>query len=128
MLEQSISIAKLLGPILFIAAVPMLINAGEMLEIAAEFLKDRALIYISGVLVMLGGLSIINSHSIWVPDWPVIITVFGWAMVIGGAARIALPSAVNTIGSAMLGKPIVTRISGMVWAFVGAYLIYKGYF
>ncbi len=127
-MEQSIFIAKLLGPILFVAAVPMLTNPGELQETAGEFLKNRALIYITGVLVMLGGLSIVNTHNTWVADWPAIITGFGWAMLIGGAVRIAFPSAVSAIGGAMMDKPIMTRIAGAAWGMIGVYLMYKGYF
>ena len=127
-LEQSIFIAKLVGPVLLVAAIPMLINPKELQEIAAEFLQNRVLIYITGVMVLLGGLSIVNTHNYWVVDWPVVITLFGWAMIIGGAARVVLPSAVTRIGNAMMEKPTVTRIAGLAWAFVGAYLIYKGYF
>ena len=127
-LEQSFSIAKLLGPILFITAIPMLMNPKGLQKISGEFLSTHALMYITGVLVLLGGLSIVNSHNIWVTDWPTIITVFGWAMIISGATRVVLPPAVLSIGSTMMDKPTMTRVSGLVWAFVGAYLSYEGYF
>jgi hypothetical protein len=127
-LEQSFFIAKLLGPVLTAAAIPMIVNPNYLKEIANEFLKARALIYITGVMVMLGGLSIVNKHNIWVMGWPVMITLFGWAMIIGGAFRVVLPSAVMSIGGSMLEKSIMTRILGVVWLFVGAYLSYKGYF
>jgi len=52
------------------------------------------------VLVLVGGLSIVNTHNRWVADWPVIVTVFGWAMVVGGAARVAVPRMVTKIGGA----------------------------
>ena len=77
---------------------------------------------------MVDGLAIVNKHNIWIADWPIIITLFGWAMIIGSGARVVLPSAVSTIGSAMIGNPTVTRGSGAVWALIGVYLTYKGYF
>ncbi len=128
MLATSVWIAKLLGPVLLVAAIPMLAFSKDLQEVAREFLKNHALIYVTGVLVMVGGLAIVNSHNIWIADWPVIITLFGWAMIIGGAARVALPSVVNTIGGAMMDRPTMTRVSGAVWALIGAYLTYKGYF
>ncbi len=128
MLETSVWIAKLLGPVLLVAAVPMMAFPGDMQEVARQFLKNRALIYITGVLAMVGGLAITNSHNIWIADWPVIITLFGWAMIIGGAARMALPTVVDTIGSAMMDRPTMTRVAGAVWALIGAYLTYEAYF
>jgi len=127
-LVTSILIAKLIGPVLLVAAIAMLADTKDLQEMAREFLKDRALIYVTGVLAMLGGLAIVNNHNIWIVDWPVIITLFGWAMIIGGAVRMALPSAVRSIGGAMTKNPTMMRVAGAVWALVGAFLIYKGYF
>ena len=127
-LATSILIAKLIGPVLLVAAIATLADTKELQEMAREFLKDRALIYVTGVLAMLGGLAIVNNHNIWIADWPVIITLFGWAMIIGGAVRMALPSVARSIGGAMMENPTMIRVSGAVWAPIGAFLIYKGYF
>lgn len=127
-MATSILIAKLIGPVLLVAAIAMLADTNDMQEMARGFLKDRALIYVTGVLAMLGGLAIVNNHNFWIADWPAIITLFGWAMIIGGAIRMASPSAVRSIGGAMLKNPTVIRISGAVWVLIGAFLTYKGYF
>jgi hypothetical protein len=50
----------------------------------------RPLILITGVLAMTAGLAIVNTHNVWMLGWPVIVTLFGWALVIGGAVRIGL--------------------------------------
>lgn len=36
----------------------------------------------SGFFALVMGLAIVNAHIVWVMDWPVIITIFGWAAVI----------------------------------------------
>ncbi len=127
-MATSILIAKLIGPVVLVAAIAMMADAKDLQEMARDFLKDRALIYVTGVLAMLGGLAIVNNHNIWIADWPVIITLCGWAMIIGGAVRMALPSAVRSIGGAMMENPTMIRVSGAVWVLIGAYLTYKGYF
>ncbi len=127
-METSVFIARLIGPILLVAAIAMLTRPRDLIEITRAFLKDRALIFVSGVLAMLGGLAIVNSHNVWIADWPVLITLFGWALVLGGATRIALPSAVRSIGGAMMERAALTRIGGAVWALIGAFLTYQGYF
>ena len=121
-------IAKLIGPILLVMAIVSLMDVKGLQEMARDFLKDRALIYVTGVLAMLAGLAIVNNHNYWIADWPVIISLFGWAMTIGGAIRIALPSAARRIGGAMLENPALIRVSGVAWAFIGAFVSYNGYF
>ena len=127
-LATSILIAKLIGPVMLVAAIAMLVDAKGLQEMAREFLKDRALIFVTGVLAMLGGLAIVNNHNIWIADWSVMITLFGWAMFIGGAVRIALPAVVRSIGGAMMEKPTMIRVTGTFWALIGTFLAYKGYF
>ena len=126
-MAASIPFAKLIGPILVVAAIAMLANPKHMREMALDFLKDRPLIFVTGVLAMLGGLAIVNNHNVWIADWPVIITLFGWAMMIGGAIRTALPSVVKSVGGAMMEAPAMIRISAVVWLLIGAFLTYQGY-
>jgi hypothetical protein len=92
-----------------------------------QFLADSPLVLVSGVLAMAAGLAIINTHNIWVLSWPLIVTLFGWAMAIGGAARVVAPAAVNDVGTAMMDRPVLTRVMGVAWGTLGAFLIFKGY-
>ena len=101
-MATSILIAKLIGPIVLVAAIVMLARPKDLQEMARGFMDDRALIYISGVLTMLAGLAIVNNHNVWIANWPVMITIFGWAAVIDGAVRMALPQLVISVGSTML--------------------------
>jgi hypothetical protein len=127
-MATSIWIAKLLGPVVLAVAIPMLVSAEDMLEVARQFLKDRALIFASGVSVMVVGLAIVNSHNVWIADWPVIVTLFGWAMIIGGAFRVVLPNVVIAMGDRMAENPGLMRVAGVVLALLGAFVTYEGYF
>lgn len=127
-MATSILIAKLIGPVVLVAAIAMLANTKDLQEMARGFMEDRPLIYISGILAMLAGLAIVNNHNVWVANWPVIITIFGWASLIGGVIRIALPSVVRSVGGAMLERPAVIRVAGGFWVLIGVWLSYVGYF
>jgi hypothetical protein len=76
---------------------------------------------------MVAGLSIVNTHNVWTLRWPVIITLFGWALVLGGAIRIAAPRIVDVVGGAMMDHPTVTRVAGIIWGCLGVFLTIKGY-
>ena len=127
-MQTSILIAKLIGPILLVAAIAMLANTKDLQELARGFMEDRPLIYFSGILAMLAGLAIVNNHNVWVANWPVIITLFGWASILGGITRMALPGVVRTVGGAMLENPAIIRVSGALWVLIGVWLSYVGYF
>jgi len=124
---MTIWIARFLGPIIFVVSIPMMFTPVGLQETTKRFLADSPLVLISGILAMVGGLAMVNTHNVWVMDWPVIITLFGWALAVGGAVRIIAPRAVDQVGGAMMDHPIITRIAGAVWAALGAFLTIKGY-
>jgi hypothetical protein len=124
---MAIWISKLLGPIILVLSIPMIATPRSFQDTTRRFLADSPLILISGVLAMTAGLSIVNTHNLWVLDWPLILTLFGWALVLGGASRIIAPRVVNQVGGAMMDRPGTTRVVGVVWALLGAFLTFKGY-
>ena len=127
-METSIWIAKLIGPVVLAASIPMIVSLQLLRELAREFLKSTPLIFLSGVLVMVGGLAIVNTHNRWNLDWTLLITVFGWAMVIGGALRVIAPRFVAGIGENMLDRTMFLRGSVILWALFGLVLTYYAYF
>ncbi len=126
-MDSSIWIAKLLGPVLLILGIHMMNSPQRLQKTTEKFLADDALIFISGVLAMVAGLSIINSHNVWAWDWRGLITLFGWAFFISGAARIVLPQLTTSVGVSMMDRPLMTRIMGLIWAIFGLVILYKGY-
>lgn len=126
-MDTSIFLAKLIGPMLMTFSAALLINQDNMRDMAADFLEHRGLIFLAGVLTLLGGLAIVITHNIWVAGWPVVITIFGWLCVIGGVFRIVFPDSVKSIGESMLEKRGIFTVSGIVQALIGAWLCYVGY-
>ena len=80
----------------------MLLNAPVFLILVGQFLHSYALIFVAGLLSLTAGLAIVLSHNVWVGDWRVLITIFGWLGVIGGMVRIILPQKVATIGLGLI--------------------------
>jgi hypothetical protein len=68
-----------------------------------------------------------QSHNLWVADWRVIITAFGWIAIVAGIARITLPGPLKKIGQTMLEKPFMTILPGIFMVLLGGYLAYQGY-
>ena len=124
---MAIWISKFLGPVILTLSVPMIVTPTSLQETTRRFLADSPLVLISGVLAMTAGLSIVNTHNVWVLDWALIVTLFGWAFLLGGALRIVAPRSVHRVGGAMTDRPTLTRILGVFWALLGAFLTLKAY-
>lgn len=127
-METSVLIAKLMGPTMVVMAVAILKDRDDITQIAREFINSRALVFLAGVLTFLAGLAVTIHHNIWVADWPVLITIIGWAMIIGGIIRIAMPNIVVSWGEKMLEARNGILLAGIVWLAIGAFLSFVGYF
>ena len=124
---MAIWISKFLGPVILVFSIPMVVTPTSLQETTRRFLADTPLVLISGVLAMTAGLSIVNTHNVWVLDWTLIVTLFGWALVLGGVTRVIAPHIVQRVGNATMGRPMMMRIVGAFWALLGAFLTFKGY-
>ena len=124
---MAIWISKFLGPVILTLSITMIVTPTSLQETSRRFLADSPLVLISGVLAMTAGLSIVNTHNVWVLDWALIVTLFGWAFLLGGALRIIAPRIVQRAGGAMMDRPTLTRILGVFWALLGAVLTLKAY-
>ncbi len=105
-MQRSILLAKLIGPPFLAIALGLFLNRNTYWGMIDEVIRHPSpignmLIYLSGLLSLLGGLAIVNAHPSWTRDWRVIITIIGWLMLIGGIVRIVLPNIGLKIGSAL---------------------------
>jgi hypothetical protein len=127
-MEHSTYLAQLLGPTLAIMGAALAANPKSFRNLADEFLRSPALIFLAGLLAFVPGLAIVLAHNVWVAGWPVLITVLGWLSLIGGAFRIVAPGWVTQIGRSVLSRSGWTRSGGIAMIFLAATLIYFGYF
>jgi uncharacterized membrane protein len=120
-------IARLIGPMLAVAGIPMVVHANTYRTLIEEILISDALVYIAGLLALLGGLAIINVHNSWSSGWPLIITVFGWLCAIGGTIRMTAPELVETLAGTVYQLPGVVEGIGVAVLLFGCFLSFKGY-
>src|SRR4030042_1562215 len=101
-MDNSILLAKFIGPFIIIIGIGILFNTKIFLRIGEDFFKNSALVYISGIVTFLMGMAIVLFHNIWVADWRVIITLFGWSTLIKGAWLIILPGTLAKVSQIYL--------------------------
>jgi len=127
-MESSIFFARLLGPYFVIVAIGFLFNLKTYQRLLEDFCKNVALIYIGGVLALWFGLVVVLFHNVWVANWTVIITIFGWLGIIKGAWLIILPNTVARFTEAYQKKTVALTVHLAVVLALGIFLMVKGYF
>jgi hypothetical protein len=126
-MSNSLFLARLIGPVMLVVGVAVFTNPRGFRDMAEEFLASRALMFLSGLIIMPVGVAIVLTHNIWTADWRVVITVFGWLCSIGGALRLFGPLFVVRMGHAMLRQPYFTPIAAAIWVVLGLLFCFFGY-
>jgi hypothetical protein len=126
-MSTSVFLARLIGPVMLVIGLAVFANRRGFRDMAEEFMASRALIFLSGFLLMPAGLAIVLTHNIWTADWRVLITIFGWLNVVGGALRLFGPPLLVRTGKAMLKQPHFTSIAAAIWVIIGLLFCFFGY-
>jgi hypothetical protein len=127
-MQTSVYLARLIGPIFLAVGIGALVNAAVYKKLAAQFLDNIALIYVSGLLLMTAGVAVVLAHNVWVAEWRVLITLLGWIAAIAGAVRIVMPQGTERVGRRIIKHPQGLTIAAVVWLAIGAVLCFFGYF
>jgi hypothetical protein len=126
-MDKSHAIARLAGPVFAVIGIGMLVNGAIYRQMAAQFIGGHPLIYFSGVLLLIAGLTILNMHSQWTPDWRSVITALGWIFTCVGTFRILAPQFVTFVAGAILANNGFLSGFGIVLLALGGFITFKGY-
>ncbi len=126
-MQTSVFIARLIGPLMITVGLAVLFNRRNFRSMAEDFLTNRGLMFLGGILVMLAGLAIVLTHNVWTADWRVLVTLFGWLMVIAGIIRIIEPPFLYAGARTLLRHPAMPVVTGVIWLAIGVVFCLPGY-
>lgn len=127
-MDSSVLIARLMAPMMVVMGAGLLFNGTSYRAVASDFLKSTGLIFLAGFTTLLLGLLIVVFHNVWVPGWPVIITIFGWIMVVAGIVRMTWPERLRSLGERMMANNALMTGATILYLVVGIVLGWFGYF
>lgn len=90
-MDISIFLAKFWGWY-FITFFILLIVYPKRIKQLFEFANDEKFIITTSFLAITLGLLNIIAHNLWVMDWRIVITLFGWISFIKGVTNFAFPN------------------------------------
>ena len=80
-------IAAVLGPTLIV------VTTSEFLNLRIWANVHPTVVYLNGLLFLIGGLIIVTSHNLWFPNFSLLVTLSGWLLVFAGSFRMFFPTA-----------------------------------
>lgn len=126
-MENSVFIAKIIGPFFIIVALGLLLNLKHYLRMMEEFCKSSTLLYLGGFNAFIFGILIVLFHNVWQLQWPVIITILGWIGLIKGVALLVFPDAMARLSSRYTKSSTPLIVHAAVILVLGVFLTVMGY-
>lgn len=127
-MEYSLFCAKIIGIFCFGMGCGMLLNGTYYQKLFSDVQKDALALLLGGIIALVIGLIMVFTHNLWVAEWTVIITIFGWMSLIKGLSILLMPTIVLSI-TRFAGKIKGTMmIAGIFMFALGAVFIYFGFF
>ena len=126
-MQTSIFVAKLLGPIFVLVGIAIMSKPEAFRALLKEFIASRALMYLAGVLGLVGGLALVLTHNVWVLDWRLIITLIGWLSIARAVVTIFQPQLIVSLGLKAIEHRTVFFGAAVIDLVIGLTLSYFGY-
>ncbi|MDD5173356.1 MAG: hypothetical protein WC419_00860 [Candidatus Omnitrophota bacterium] len=126
-MDSSILLARLIGPYIILIGVALIFNQKTFRKIIEDFPKNPSLVFMAGLFTFVAGLATVLFHNIWVADWRVIITVFGWLMLIKGVSLVMMPGILFKTTKVYSDNLKLVLIPWGIMILIGIFLVIKGY-
>ena len=120
-MPNSKRIAGLVGPTI----VAMLVSEFPLVQPHLYDAQIPPVVYLSGVLMFVGGLAIIRAHHHWARDWTVLVTLSGWFALLLGLFRM-FAAGLYQRGSANTSATVFMVLEGLL-LLGGLVLTFKAY-
>lgn len=121
-MEISLLLGKVIALFMIIMALYMIIKKKSVMKAADVMWKDEAgLVYMS-TMTLIVGLLLVVSHKVWTADWRIIITIFGWAVLIKAVCVLFFPEKMKKLAK-MMSKDSYILVAAVLWFAIGLYLL-----
>ena len=114
-------IAGLVGPTM----VAMLVSEFPLVQPHLYDTQIPPVVYLSGVLMFVGGLAIVRAHNRWTRDWTVLVTLSGWFFLALGLFRM-FAAGLYQRGSANTSRTVFMVLEGILLV-IGLIITFKAY-
>jgi len=120
-MDLSHFLGRALGLYLVLKGLSVYLNR-DMLMTAVKGMKSNSLLNITvASIATITGLLLVLIHNVWVSDWPVVITIFGWGLFLKGAWFLVFPENAIKVAKSW-NRENFYIVGGLVTALLGAYL------
>lgn len=122
---MEVIIEKICSIFILTLGLSYLLNASRWISYFKQMLEDKEQIFLLGIIILLLGSTLVVTHNIWVNAPIVIVTLFGWLLLLKGLSMMLFPGMLNRfqkLSDAFLSN--ILFINGILFTAVGGILFY----
>jgi hypothetical protein len=120
-LSNSKQIAGILGPTI----VAIIVSEFPLVQPHLYDAQIPPVVYLSGLIMFVGGLAVVRAHNVWARNWTVLVTLSGWFFLVLGLVRMFAAgqyrqASANTSVGVFMVLEVILLIVGLI-------ITYKAY-
>ncbi|MCK5565146.1 MAG: hypothetical protein KAJ07_07855 [Planctomycetes bacterium] len=124
---SDVQIFQVFGVLYAVIGVGMFLNQEFYKKLFLDFVESPAMMYIGGIMALIVGYLLVTFHNVWVMNWTVIITVFGWMALIKGMTILIRPNWMVDLTKAIISKEGFLRIEAVFVTILGLLFLFLGF-
>ena len=118
---------RVIGPFLVIVPGIVVVRAPETGTALTAFFDNPALAWLTGGLLLFGGLLIIAHHQYWSSLAAILVSLLGWYLALRGVVLLAAPQLIESAAGAAMNMMAMVRIGFGVLVLIGLWLTFIGW-
>lgn len=118
--------ARVIGPVLVIVPGVVLVQAPDMRPYLTSFFGNPALVFITAAFMLFAGVFVVANHQYWSGPSAVIISLFGWFLVLRALALMIFPKQYEQLGLGANAILIGRSVFGVIFL-IGLWLTHTGW-
>jgi hypothetical protein len=122
----TLTLAKAYGIYMIAIGLSGLTAPDRWRMVMEDFQKSPGLTYLAAALVLGFGLAMVVLHGLWTDPLAIIVSLFGWVLLLKGVLLMAAPDGLLRLGVATVATPDRTRTWAVVAVILGAALLTAG--
>ncbi len=119
-------LAQLWGPAMLAVGLGVFISKNHYIKIYREVEREGLALLAFGFAGIMLGIWHIQIHNVWNTPTEMIISLFGWGLLVKAALFVIKPDFVNKWGDFVVASKLISTGGGAAVA-LGAYLTWVGY-
>jgi hypothetical protein len=119
--------SRVIGPFLVIVPGIVAVRAPETGTALTAFFDNPALAWLTGGLLLFGGLLIIAHHQYWSSLAAILVSLLGWYLALRGVVLLAAPQLIESAAGAAMNMMAMVRIGFGVLVLIGLWLTFIGW-